>query len=201
MHASRLIDILLHNARSGRTRIPGILLGMVCLIAISGCTVQLGQTQVIQPGNGISVPVRVIQNPGGGTSLLINLTINGKGPYTFVLDTGAESSLIDSTVARNAGLSVVGGPEPISGVGGVQQAIPVQINKWSVGKLRLPPTTIDSASFQDDRLGNGIVGLLGSDVLSQFGTVTISYSAGTLTVYKQVAVTSNDFTSTIWYSI
>jgi len=107
-----------------------------------------------------------------------------------VLDTGAESSLIDSTVARQAGLSVVGGPEPISGVGGVQQAVPVQINKWSVGKLQLPPTTIDSASFQDDRLGNGIVGLLGSDVLSQFGTVTINYSAGTLTVYKKVAALS-----------
>ena len=81
------------------------------------------------------------------------------------------------------------GPEAhqVSGIGGSQEAVPVAIGNWHADKVRLPNTTIDSGDFSSERRASGYVGLLGSDILTQFGLVSIDYANGTLTVYKQIA--------------
>lgn len=158
------------------------------LISLGGCTVQLGQAQQIDPhAGGITVPVRVLHFQGGATAVLIAVTIDNHGPYTFIVDTGAELSLIDAQVSRQLGLHVTGEAHQVSGIGGTQQAVPVAISHWHADTLRLPNTTIDSGDFSAERRASGYVGLLGSDILSQFGLVTIDYANGTLTVYKQIA--------------
>jgi len=157
-------------------------------VPLTSCALSItGPRAATSSGSAISIPVRVVHDGAGGTAILVGVTIGGKGPFTFVLDTGAESSLIDSATAKRLGLKVTGGPHPISGIGGVQQAVPVELKDWHADTLRLPALTMDSASFAGDRLGNNIRGLLGSDVLSQFGIITIDYAGGTLTVYKQIA--------------
>ena len=158
------------------------------LTSLSGCTVQLGQAQKIDPhAGGITVPVRVLHFQGGATAVLIAVTINNHGPYTFIVDTGAELSLIDTQVSKQLGLRVTGDAHQVSGIGGTQQAVPVAVSHWHVDTLRLPNTTIDSGDFSAERRASGYVGLLGSDILAQFGLVTIDYANGTLTVYKQIA--------------
>ncbi|HST87423.1 MAG TPA: retropepsin-like aspartic protease, partial [Ktedonobacterales bacterium] len=161
---------------------------LAACIPLAACTLSItGPRAATTSGNAISIPVRVVHDGAGGTAILVGVTIGGKGPFTFVLDTGAESSLIDSATAKRLDLKAAGSPHPISGIGGVQQAVPVQLKDWHADTLRLPAVTMDSASFAGDRFGNNIRGLLGSDVLSQFGTITIDYAGGTLTVYKQIA--------------
>ena len=154
-------------------------------LALGGCTLSIGQAQTITPGDGITVPIHVTQQDGA-TRIEANITIDNKGPYIFVIDTGAETSAIDASLARDLRLPRAGPPHQVGGVGGSVQAIPVTIDSWSLSTLKLPSTTIDSADISGS-LSDNEEGLLGADILSQFGTITIDFTDNELTVYKQIA--------------
>lgn len=160
-------------------------LAVCCAVSLSACTLEIGQPQVVSAKDAINVPIQVQRLEGGGVDVLVAVMIDGKGPYTFVVDTGAESSLVDTSLKDQLGLQQVGRSHQIGGIGGSERAVPVSIARWSMGQVRLPPSTIDSASVQD-LSGSNTVGLLGSDVLSQFGNITINYDLNMLTVYKQI---------------
>lgn len=136
---------------------------------------------------GITVSVQIARGQDGATLVLLPVTINGKGPFTFALDTGASTSLIDAPLSRQLRLPQSGAPQPINGVSGTEQAVPVRVSSWSVEKIKLPKMTVESARLFTQQRGASIRGLIGSDVWSQFGNITISYSASTLTVPKQIA--------------
>jgi hypothetical protein len=157
------------------------------LLALTGCEISLGPASS-PPGQSISEPVKVIRGANGATLVLAPVTIQGQGPFMFAVDTGASTSLIARSLAQRLGLQAAGGAEPISGIGGVTESIPVQVSNWSTGPIHLPAMTIASASIPHERSGGGLEGLLGSDIWSRFGSFTLDYSAGTLTVYKQVAL-------------
>ena len=53
---------------------------------------------------------------------------------------------------------------------------------WSIGPVRLAPQEIVSARFPGLATESGAVGILGADVLSRFGAVTINYSLGDLLI-------------------
>lgn len=167
--------------------------GMVALvltlcIALAGCQIALGPaTQSGTPTSGTTVPIKVEHGQQGQALVLLQVKINGQGPFNFALDTGASSSLVDRAVARQTGLKRAGSNETISGVGGSQQAIPVDVTRWSVGSLTLPHAQIDAATLPGAQ--QSLQGLVGSDIWNQFGRVTIDYSASTLTVYKTFAAT------------
>src|SRR5215469_9451028 len=63
------------------------------------------------PGNGPSVPLRVVQE----TLIVAPVTINGSGPYDFLVDTGAQITTIDSRLAEQLDLRTEG----MTGVSGV----------------------------------------------------------------------------------
>ncbi len=162
----------------------------ICITSIallSGCAIQIGQAQQINTGNGITVHVQVEGDPADGVTVFASLMIHGQGPFVFVVDTGAATTLLNTPVAQGLGLEVAGAPQPVSGVGGAETGTPVNINRWNLGKIHLPDKTIMSADFTESHLGGDAVGLLGSDVWDQFGAVTIDYTNQTLTVYKQIA--------------
>ncbi len=161
-------------------------LAVSCAIGLSACTIEVGQPQIVGAKDAINVPIQVQRLSDGGVNILVNIMIQGQGPFVFVVDTGAESSLIDTTTASDLGLQQAGRAHQIGGIGGSEQAVPVAIDQWSMGVVRLPPSTVDAAAVQDLSGGN-TVGLLGSDVLSQFGNITINYDLKMLTVYKQIA--------------
>src|SRR5262245_34203883 len=98
-------------------------------VALSGCTIRFGQTQSIDPKNAITVPVRIAQFQGA-TRITAQLTIKRQGPFTFVIDTGAEVSAIDSAIAAQLGLPVAGPAHRVSGVGGTAEAVPVHVEDW-----------------------------------------------------------------------
>jgi predicted aspartyl protease len=166
----------------------------ICLAALAGCSIQVG-TFASTPtptatGPGISIQVHVEHSQDGSTLILVPVTINNQGPFTFALDTGASTSLIDQPLARRLGLRPAGSPVPIAGISSNEQAVPVQVSHWHAGKLNLPSQIIASASLYQLQRGAGLQGLLGSDIWNQFGKITIDYAAGTLTVSRQIADTS-----------
>ncbi len=167
------------SMRNTHTRWWRALAALVLTLALAGCaTPQLTMpfTGVSANGKSITVPARIRHGANGSTLVVVDLTINGKGPYSFALDTGASLSLIDLQLAQRLGLPVAGPPEDISGVGGTERVTPVTVSKWAMGAATLPARTITSAPLSDLRRSAGIVGLLGSDVLSAFSSVTIDYA-------------------------
>jgi hypothetical protein len=53
---------------------------------------------------GRRIPLRVV----GGRLLIVNVTVNATGPYPFLLDTGATSSMVDEELADGLGLPRLG---------------------------------------------------------------------------------------------
>ena len=181
---------MLHIINNSPRRAALVGFMLVSLALLSACSVPAVQVEQASPTNGITATVQVDTDQSGGVSVLAQVLIDGQGPYTFVVDTGASVSLIDRTIASRLGLPVAGSPQQVEGIGGTQIVVPVQINNWSLGKINLPPTHIDKSSFSGLELGGGAVGLLGSDIWNDFGEVTIDYTGQTLTVYKQLSTSS-----------
>lgn len=116
---------------------------------------------------------------------LVPVTIDGKGPFTFALDTGASQSLIDSAVATRLRVPSKGSAGKIAGVNSVKKAALVRVKSWSMGQVKLPPTTIVSANLPFGNAYVGIQGLLGSDMLSQFDVITIDYGKQQLRLHPR----------------
>jgi predicted aspartyl protease len=113
-----------------------------------------------------------------GAPILVSARINGTGPVTLVLDTGAER-----TVVTPAALARLGIPPPntygaeIRGVTGASRADVVWVELLEVGSARAGPLAIiahDAGLAQAD-------GLLGWDFLSLF-SVTIDARASVVTL-------------------
>ena len=152
-------------------------------LLLTGCGSNLGGSGAGSGhGRQMSEQVRVVRGPQGSVTVLMPVTIEGRGPYTFALDTGASNSLVDTTVAEQVGLPSAGGQQAIGGVGGVERALPVRISRWSSGPITFPPVTAFAAQLPTSRRNGGLRGLVGSDVWSKLGSFTLDYRTGTLTV-------------------
>ncbi len=142
--------------------------------AADGCT---AATPV--PGGGTRVPVEV-STVAGQVAELVNVCIGGRGPFPFVLDSGAGQSTIDARLARRLRLASAGRPTEFAGVNCTGTARPVSVGQWSLEGVDLAPQTLTSATLPQIG-GNGEpVGLLGSDVLARFGAVRIDFTASAL---------------------
>jgi predicted aspartyl protease len=149
------------------------LAGLLLLIP-AGCHV-FHRSQRLNEGEAVIVPLRVLKGQDGAALAFVPVTIEGQGPFAFVLDTGASNSLVDEDVARKLDLPLVGVAPKVRGVAGSAKAAQVQIQQWSIGDIELPPWTVISMEMKIHADGSAAVGLLGSDVLSQFDVVTVDY--------------------------
>ena len=139
-------------------------------------------TGSVTTGEGGTTSVQILRGGGGTAMVLVPITIDGHGPYNFALDTGAGITLIDTQLADELHLPVTGGSTQVSGVGGAQDITPVHIDAWSAGKITLPSAEIGKTSLSSFKTNADVRGLLGSDILSRFGRVTINYNTAELTV-------------------
>jgi predicted aspartyl protease len=114
-----------------------------------------------------------IVKEAGEALVIAPVTIKGK-EYPFVVDTGATVTLVNDHLAKELGVTPNGKTLPITGIGGGRQAKLANVSGWAIGKSKLPTSTVGIAvnTFSPT---TKIAGLLGSDVLSTFGKVTIDY--------------------------
>lgn len=113
---------------------------------------------------------------------MANVCINGKGPFPFLIDTGAASTVVTASLARTAGLRAVGQPLEIAGVGCTAQARMSRVTRWNVAGLALKPadvTYLDIPLFGQKGEPDGV---LGSDVWSRFGAMRLDFARGLITV-------------------
>jgi hypothetical protein len=131
------------------------------------------------PGGGTRAPMTV-STVAGQVAELVNVCIGGRGPYPFVLDSGAGQSTIDAGLARRLHLPVSGQSTLFAGVGCTGRARPVSVGAWSLEGVDLSPQDLTSATLPQIGGRGEPVGLLGSDVLSRFGGVRVDFDAGVL---------------------
>lgn len=153
------------------------------LIAVTGCS---NRSVVMGPPPGVNggadVPLTILHASAGQTLALVPVYIDGQGPFTFTLDTGASHSLIEQGLADQLGLPVDGHTVKLSGISAVATGQQVWVGQWRVGDVELPArmlVTLNMGKFDKE---SGMQGLLGSDVLSQFGRVSIDYQNGKMTL-------------------
>lgn len=91
--------------------------------------------------------------------MTVPVRINGGGPYGFVVDTGANQSIISKELADKLALPA-GTPAPLNGVAGVQVAPTTQV-KLEVGKRALDNQTLSILP----QAGIGALGMLGLDAV------------------------------------
>jgi predicted aspartyl protease len=87
------------------------------------------------------------------------ISINGQGPFRFIIDTGANRSVLSQALATRLGLAP-SGEDVVHSIDGTQPAMLVNVESLSFGKLRL--SSGDTPVLDGPMLG-GEHGLLGVD--------------------------------------
>jgi predicted aspartyl protease len=175
-----LLGALVLSACGGSTRAAAVHVEPNVNFALpptsAGCG---GATQLGGGASRLPITVSVV---AGQVAESANVCIDGKGPYPFVIDTGAGSSIIATHLAAQLGLAHRGPAVQFSGVGCVGNAQPVAVKSWSVAGVPLTPQELTAAKLPDFGGKGQPGGLLGSDVLSRFGAIRIDFVAHTLTL-------------------
>ena len=136
------------------------------------------------PAGQLTVKIKVLKH-GKQVIALVPVTIDGKGPFTFALDTGASQSLVDSAVAKELQVRKTGDSHQVAGITNVTKVQTFVVKHWQVGAVQLPSTTVVEANLPFGNADGGVQGLLGSDMLSQFDVVTIDYAHGELRLHHR----------------
>jgi predicted aspartyl protease len=184
-----------HAARTSCCLFPLLLLALVVSVGCSGEKAAQATTQgaaTTQPATTTdsatttqaatttegdrqrSVRLRVLSGAGGVFAFL-RVYIGGKGPFAFTVDTGASHSFVDRDVVRRLGLKTIGDPVEVTGITCRGEAGRLRMARWRAGTVRLPAGEIQTIDMPDPGGGIEIDGLLGSDVLSTFGAITVDY--------------------------
>jgi predicted aspartyl protease len=160
---------------------------MVRAVALCGLVLlaaACGGRRAAAPTGQFDVAIKVLKH-GKQVIALVPVTIDGHGPYTFALDTGASQSLVDSSVARQLQVKQSSSTHKVAGVTSVAKVATIRVRHWQVGKVQLPATTVVEANLPFGNADGGVQGLLGSDMLSQFDVVTIDYAHGVLRLHHR----------------
>lgn len=115
----------------------------------------------------------------GGAALTVPVTINGKGPYPFVLDTGATVTCVDESLVADLSLPDAGGPVAFGGtVTGLGRMRLVSLESVTVGDATvrdLQGCAVDLAPMR--QAGVEVQGLLGLNFLREY-RLTVDFPSG-----------------------
>jgi len=150
----------------GRCRVPVLSLLLMAMLAVPGAlTAQIKQTNEI-----IRFRLR------DGYLIFVQTMVNGVGPFSFLLDTGATHTVIDPGLARQLGASVIG-EASLTTVSEVRQDQLVRLKQVRVGGSEVSELGAIVDKLEEVKLkAPGIRGVLGEDFLSNFDFL-IDYNA------------------------
>jgi predicted aspartyl protease len=153
----------------------GWLVVLAAAVGIVGCGRAIRHASSVVRSSGVTVPA--FSGPGSpGASQFVRLRIEGR-PYLFLVDTGAGRTVVDTSVARALHLRLVGAQRASPTLGCRAATRAVRILDWEIAGRRLPALTVASQTLSELKIeGIGLGGLLGEDVLSRFGTVTLRFA-------------------------
>jgi hypothetical protein len=127
--------------------------------------------------DSVVIPFDLVSN-----SVRVKARVNGKGPYTFLLDSGAGTTTISTRVADDLNLAIEG-TIVARGIGGYGEIGYAEVDSIVIGKLswHLPRMTV----FDFASLGKGLTrldGILGYDLFARF-PMMIDFDRSQITLY------------------
>jgi hypothetical protein len=116
------------------------------------------------PGNVASLPFRLINRH----KIVLNVSINHSGPYNFLLDTGAQVTMVDPSLAAELHLETEGAAV-VAGAGSRQPASFAQTNLLEAGSHSVANQKVLVYDLQNLRSADLLIqGVLGEDFLKHF---------------------------------
>jgi hypothetical protein len=131
---------------------------------------------IVDGRHSTTVPFRFLNN-----HVYVQASLNGKGPYTFIIDTGGHT-LISPRLAAAAGLQVAG-ESASSGAGEKTSTLGfAPYREIALGDVRLTNQTAFVTNIYDRSVeGIDVDGMLGFELFARFA-VTLDYGARTMTI-------------------
>ena len=152
---------------------------MRCLafaILICACTGPGAPETVEAPADSAAGEVDFEYAGPAETAIVVPVHINGRGPYDFVLDTGATMTCVDTALRNELQLPEDRGRITMgAGIGESGRVQMVSIDSFRVGGARatdMPTCVLDFAHFRT--LGVDMHGLIGLNFLKEF-RVTVDF--------------------------
>jgi len=139
-------------------RIRARIIGFALVLATLGSSARAGAAPQAAAGKS-----RIVNSVG-----FVMGNIGGKGPYWFLIDTGANRSALDSKVARDLGL-LTAGSSSVEGSAGrvaVEHALVPRLQIGSARVRDLRPTVYDLSGSLAPQ-GTNVAGILGIDALGR----------------------------------
>lgn len=107
--------------------------------------------------------------------MIVATVVNGK-PRRFIVDTGAETTIISKETVNMNLVELRKARFAQSGPGMLGEAIVMRVDlKLGANIWPQAPVMVMDLHYIQDRYGKDIDGLLGQDVLSQFSSVTVDF--------------------------
>lgn len=123
----------------------------------------------------------------GDAILVEDVMVNGKGPYRFLLDTGAEGAgRVDTTLIDALKLPTAGTSDSVGPLGQERQMNRYRLDTLSIGKLTFTGLQMSGRDYNAEFKSPGlrpIHGILGFHLFSEY-LLNINYPARTITVSK-----------------
>lgn len=114
-----------------------------------------------------------------GSLKTVPVSVNGTGPYDFLVDTGSQITVVDPTLAAKLHLSIQG-ETGVVGVGVRTTAVFTQVDLLEVGSHAVAkPFVVVQDTTHLSAAGRRVVGMLGGNFLGHFD-VLIDYGHGVL---------------------
>jgi predicted aspartyl protease len=122
-----------------------------------------------------SVKARFRLAGGAQPLILLPVQVNGKGPFEFILDTGAGTSLLSSELGQELGIKIVGSKEGQSAGGAVSVSL-AKVSSLAVASAKLDNVDVGlvDLSHIGKTIGAKIDGDLGYNFLKHF-RITLDY--------------------------
>lgn len=161
------------------------LLAAIALLASAGCKETLTQTAEYRPGEAGTVDHAMCLLGFTGVPLrelmtghhLVDVDLNGR-KGTFVLDTGANKSVLHAGYAEQLGIGEgTAMPGAAIGLGGAMKARQVRIERMEIGSVPIRQTRVMTADLSQltnllgPLSGDTIYGLIGQDVMKEHRAV------------------------------
>jgi Aspartyl protease/PDZ domain len=133
----------------------------------------------ISANNSVKIPFELSSN-----LILLQAKVNDSGPLWFILDTGADSTVIDSELAKDLRLTprgkVVGTGSAGTAPAIVYRGVSIELPNVEALNLKISGLPID---FLSAPLGRKISGVIGNDILKEL-VVEVDYANQVINLYE-----------------